>query len=48
MTHTAVLVIQDGQTTLDKARKGKGDNTYDEDDEAIFDKLIEYLEEVGK
>ena len=48
MTHTAVLVIQDGQTALDKAREGKPDNAYDEDTEAEYDKLIEYLEEVGK
>ena len=41
MTHTAVLVIQDGQTALDKAREGK---TF----KSRCDKVVKYLESVGK
>ena len=47
MTHTAVLVIQDGQTALDMAREEKDEFT-DEDTKAEYDKLIDYLESVGK
>ena len=36
MTHTAVLVIQNGQTALDKAREGKENE------------VVKYLESVGK
>ena len=45
MTHTAVLVIQRGQTALDRARKGKNDYKSRKDK---YDKLIHYLESVGK
>ena len=47
MTHTAVLVIQDGQTALDKAREGKDEFT-DEDTNAEYDSVVHYLESVGK
>ena len=46
MTHTVVLVIQDGKTALDRAREGKSDA--DEDDESRCDEVIKYLEEFGK
>ena len=45
MTHTAVLVIQRGQTALDKARKGKNDYKSRKD---RCDKVVHYLESVGK
>ena len=44
MTHTAVLVIQDGQTALDKAREGKNIKYLNK--EAV--KVVHYLESVGK
>ena len=49
MTHTAVLVIQRGQTALDRARDGR-DYTDDKnvDELSEYDKLIHYLESVGK
>ena len=47
MTHTAVLLIQYGQTALDRAREEKS-STDDEYDEAKYDELIKYLEVVGK
>ena len=47
MTYTAVLVIQDGLTALDRAREGKYENA-DKDDEAEHDEVVKYLEEVGK
>ena len=48
MTHTAVLVIQYGQTALDRAREGQNDYAGDEDDETIYNELVKYLEEIGK
>ena len=49
MTHTAVLVIQDGETALDLARIGKGETEdKDEDELSEYDRLIHYLESVGK
>ena len=49
MTHTAVLVIQDGETALDRAREGRDDTDDDDDDKlSEYDKLIHYLESVGK
>ena len=45
MTHTAVLVIQYGQTALDMARETQ--NHY-EGDETKYDELVKYLEEIGK
>ena len=48
MTHTAVLVIQDSETALDRAREGKRDYAHDEDDVTKYDRLIHYLESVGK
>ena len=45
MTHTALLVIQDGQTVLDRARDGRDDYKNRKDER---DKLIHYLESVGK
>ena len=44
MTHTVVLVIQDGETALDRAREGKTRFAYNKD----YDKIIKYLEEIGK
>ena len=49
VTHTAVLVIQNGQTALDRAREGKnltGDDKVDKLSEYV--RLIHYLESVGK
>ena len=48
MTHTVVLVLQFGQTALDRARGGKRRNAEDEDDESRYDETIKYLEEFGK
>ena len=48
MTHTVVLVLQFGQTALDRARDGKRRNAEDEDDESRYDEIIKYLEEFGK
>ena len=48
MTHTAVLVIQDGRTALDRARQGKRNFAHDEDHVTKYDRLIQYLESVGK
>ena len=47
MTHTVVLVIQNGETALDRARDGKS-YAVDEDDESRYDEVIKYLEECGK
>ena len=44
MTHTAVLVIQYGQTALDKAREGKKIKSRED----RCDKVVHYLESVGK
>ena len=44
MTHTAVLVIQDGETALDQARVGK---TFKSREDRC-DKVVKYLESVGK
>ena len=44
MTHTAVLVIQDGQTALDIARDGKNDFKSRNDEYEV----VHYLESVGK
>ena len=44
MTHTAVLVIQDGQTALDRARVGKNFKSR----KMKIDKVVHYLESVGK
>ena len=46
MTHTAVLVIQRGQTALDRAREGK--DTFFGDTKVECDKVVHYLESVGK
>ena len=46
ITHTAVLVIQDGETALDMVRSGKGKFRIIGGDE--HDKVVEYLESVGK
>ena len=48
MTHTVVLVIQDGKTALDQARKGKGMFAKNEVDKSSYDEVIKYLEEFGK
>ena len=48
MTHTVVLVIQYGETALDRARVGKHHYAKDEDDESRYDKVIKYLEEFGE
>ena len=48
MTHTVVLVIQDGKTAFDRARNGKRDNAKDEDSKSRCDEVIIYLEGVGK
>ena len=45
MTHTAVLVIQKGQTALDRAREIQN---HCAGDETIYDELVKYLEEIGK
>ena len=45
MTHTVVLVIQDGQTALDKARDGKNNRFVNK--EAV-ERVVHYLESVGK
>ena len=45
MTHTAVLVIQDGRTALDRARVGKRTFSIRGDER---DKVVHYLESVGK
>ena len=45
MTHTAVLVIQLGQTALDRARVGKRTFSSRGDER---DKVVHYLESVGK
>ena len=42
MTHTVVLVIQYGETALDKARRGNTDAS------RYYDEVIKYLEEFGK
>ena len=44
VTHTVVLVIQGGETALDKARDGKSFA----DEESRYDEVIKYLEEFGK
>ena len=44
MTHTAVLVIQDGETALDSARDGKTFKSREDE----CDKVVHYLESVGK
>ena len=48
MTHTAVLVIQDGKTALDKAREGQNDFAGDKYNETKYEELVKYLEEIGK
>ena len=48
MTHTAVLVIQYGQTALDMARERQNHYAGDEGDETKYDELVKYLEEIGK
>ena len=49
MNHTAVLVIQNGQTALDRARRGRDETDDDDYDElSKYDRLIHYLESVGK
>ena len=47
MTHTVVLVIQNGETALDRAREEKS-YVDDEDEESRYDEVIKYLEEFGK
>ena len=46
VTRTAVLVIQRGKTALDKVRERK-DEVLD-DYKSKYDKVIHYLESVGK
>ena len=48
MIHTVVLVIQNGETALDRARVGKSNYGEDEDDESRYDEVINYLEEFGE
>ena len=48
MTHTVVLVIQDGQTALDYTREVYSLYAEDEDDKSRYDQIIKYLEELGK